>query len=136
MVSLKRPKKLFWPTLSAVLFAVLLHGVIAPDGYWSRPEVGESEIDLKIWLDRYQYSYGHPIHTGAITVRGYLDEGNERTEALENLRYREENGTLLNRAQRRTSRSFCGGSYSMVFWRVDEHDRIVEIFYNRVWCFV
>jgi hypothetical protein len=99
-----------------------------------RPAAGDSEAELIEWIENGGFIWGLN-DTGSTTVNSYIDMGNNVGTEIIKREERRRNGTLLTRTASQRTGGFCGGTYSMVFWRVDQDLNIAEIYYDTVWCF-
>ena len=121
--------------LAVLILIASIYGWFSFGQQYFRPAAGDSEAELIEWLDNGGFIWGLN-ETGSTTVNGYIDMGNNVSAEILKREERRRNGTLLTRtASRSLGKPFCGNTYSMVIWRVDQDLNITEIYYDTVWCF-
>lgn len=108
----------------------------ARPGVLSRPQVDDSVVHLEDWLSKYNYQR-LSIKTASSTQWQLEKERDGEHNALENLKNRSENNTLLSVARLNRSQYLCGSGLFYVFWRATEGTgKIEEIFYHDVFCHI
>mgnify|MGYP000496749667 CR=1 FL=1 len=121
--------------LAVFILMAAVYGWFSFGQQYFRPAAGDSEAELIEWLDSRDFKWGY-YETGSTTVRGLIDMNNNVGVEIIKLGERKRNGTVFTRVARKRTSGFCGGTYSMVFWRVDQDLNIAEIYYDTYWCFV